>query len=61
MNSTPPANDPARDQAGYALYELDQLVTQLNGGPAGTELVNAWKNRFVITPKPRPLIPDAGP
>lgn len=58
--STPPVTDPAREEAGYALFELDQLIAQQNGGQAGTDLVNSWKNRYVIAPKPRPPVSGAG-
>ncbi|MEN9677670.1 MAG: hypothetical protein RIS76_3566 [Verrucomicrobiota bacterium] len=58
--NTPPANDPAREEAGYALFELEKLIADQNGGQAGTDLVNSWKNRYVIVPKPRPPVPGAG-
>lgn len=56
-DSTPPATDAARMEAGYVLHELGELLNQLNAGAAGTELVTTWKNKFVLLPKPRPVLP----
>lgn len=60
-----PENDPAYIEASYTLFDLEQLITNLNkissGLTTGQELVLHWKNRFVIAPKPRPTVPAPGP
>lgn len=59
-----PENDPAYVEASYTLFDLEQVITNLNktgsSGTTGQELVLAWKNRFVIAPKPRPTVPGPG-
>ncbi|MFO1459327.1 MAG: hypothetical protein U1G08_07940 [Verrucomicrobiota bacterium] len=59
-----PENDPAYVEASYTLFDLEKIIANLNGSNSGEttvqELILAWKNRFVIVPKPRPTVPGPG-
>jgi hypothetical protein len=49
--TNPPATDPAKMEAQYELFELDQLLGTLK---APKTIVSAWKNNYSIVPTKRP-------
>jgi len=49
-----PNDDPARLEAGHQLFELQALFDQLEAGASGQQLVQTWREKYSILPKPRP-------